>query len=128
MTDNINLYQSIGDELDLGKLYSMEIIQSLWGGYGQLVRLRFPVKSIIVKHVLLPKPSEHPRGWNTDLSHQRKLQSYQVEVNWYQKFSLDIDNKCRIPQGFKTFQNENEWLIVMEDLAGAGFKHTACFA
>ncbi|WP_319556947.1 phosphotransferase [uncultured Vibrio sp.] len=115
------LYQNIGDERNLGKLTSVEVIQSLWGGYGELVRLKFPKGSVIVKHVTLPKPSEHPRGWNTDRSHQRKLHSYQVEVSWYEHFSQPIDERCRIPKGLKCFQADNEWLIVMEDLAQAGF-------
>ena len=122
------LYEEIGKELNLGKPYSLEIIQSLWGGYGELVRLRFDEKSIIVKHVKLPKPSNHPRGWNTDLSHQRKLHSYQVEVSWYKEFTKEVDERCRVPKGLKTFQTENEWLIVMEDLAGVGFKHTTSHA
>ncbi|WP_156117734.1 phosphotransferase [Vibrio hyugaensis] len=118
---NNPLYQSIGDELNLGRLYRIDVIQSLWGGYGELVRLTFPSRSIIVKHVQLPKPLQHPRGWNTDRSHQRKLHSYQVEVSWYKYFSQMVDERCRIPQGLKCFQNETEWLIVMEDLALAGY-------
>lgn len=125
MDTSINpLYQNIGDELNLGILSSVDVIQTLWGGYGELVRLTFSDKSIIVKHVKLPKPSRHPRGWNSDLSHQRKLHSYQVEVNWYQEFSKSIDKRCRIPQGLKCFQTRNEWLIVMEDLDTAGFGST----
>ncbi|WP_182031943.1 phosphotransferase [Vibrio sp. B1FLJ16] len=116
-----SLYQNIGNDLNLGNLVTAEVIQSLWGGYGELVRLVFPERSVIVKHVTLPKPSEHPRGWNTDLSHQRKLHSYQVEVSWYDKFSHIPDEHCRFPQGLKCFQTDNEWLIVMEDLAQAGF-------
>ncbi|MGR5192372.1 phosphotransferase [Vibrio rotiferianus] len=119
------LYQSIGDELKLGSLERIDVIQSLWGGYGELVRLTFPSRSIIIKHVQLPKLSEHPRGWNTDRSHQRKLHSYQVEVSWYQHFSQTVDERCRIPQVLKCFQNENEWLIVMEDLAQAGYANVA---
>lgn len=115
------MYQNISQDLDLGALLSSEVIQSLWGGYGELVRLIFAKRSVIVKHVKLPKPSEHPRGWNTDRSHQRKLHSYQVEVSWYAHFSGVMDSHCRVPQGLKTFQSENEWLIVMEDLAEAGF-------
>ena len=120
------LYQNIGTELNLGLLSSVEVIQSLWGGYGELVRLRFQnkssqIKSIIIKHVKLPKTSEHPYGWNSDLSHKRKLHSYQVEVNWYQEFSKSLDERCRIPQGLKCFQSNNEWLIVMEDLEEVGF-------
>lgn len=118
------LYQDIGADLNLGMLIFVDVIQRLWGGYGELVRLTFSRKSIIVKHVKLPKPSHHPRGWNSDVSHQRKLHSYQVEVNWYQEFSTPIDERCRIPQGLKCFQTQNEWLIVMEDLAEAGFGST----
>lgn len=123
LTEPMNnpLYQSIGGELNLGRLYRIDVIQSLWGGYGELVRLTFPSRSIIVKHVQLPKPLQHPRGWNTDRSHQRKLHSYQVEVSWYKYFSQMVDERCRIPQGLKCFQNETEWLIVMEDLALAGY-------
>ncbi|PFG57881.1 ecdysteroid kinase [Vibrio sp. ES.051] len=121
MNDNHPLYQSIGEALKLGKLESIENIQSLWGGYGELVRIVFSTCSIIVKHVKLPKPSEHPRGWNTDRSHQRKLHSYQVEVSWYEHYTRSVDVRCRVPQGLKTCQADNEWLIVMEDLAQAGF-------
>ncbi|MFB1052533.1 phosphotransferase [Vibrio diabolicus] len=121
MNDNHQRYQSIGQELKLGNYQSVEVIQSLWGGYGELVRVTYSTCSLIIKHVKLPKPSEHPRGWDTDRSHQRKLHSYQVEVNWYTDFSREVSTRCRVPQGLKTFQSENEWLIVMEDLAEAGF-------
>lgn len=121
-------YQEIGDDLNLGHLTHIDVIQSLWGGYGELVRLTFPQSSIIVKHVKLPKPSEHPRGWNTNISHQRKLHSYQVEVNWYEHFSIPTDIRCPIPQGLQCFQTDNEWLIVMEDLAESGFTKTTWHA
>lgn len=118
------LYQKIGNELHLGTLTKIELIQELWSGYGELVRVTFPHKSIIIKHIQLPQPSQHPRGWNSDISHQRKLHSYQVEVNWYQNFSHPSDKRCRIPKGLKCFQTDNEWLIVMEDLANVGFPKT----
>lgn len=119
---NINpLYENIGIELNLGELVSFEIVQSLWSGYGEIVRLNFLKNSIIVKHIKLPKSNEHPHGWNTNLSHQRKIHSYKVEVYWYQNFSSNIDEYCRIPQGLKYFQSEDEWLIVMEDLVNTGF-------
>ncbi|MDF2152660.1 phosphotransferase [Vibrio sp. CAU 1672] len=118
------LYQQIGQELKLGTVHSAGVIQSLWGGYGELVRLHFAERNVIVKHVGLPKPSAHPRGWNTDRSHQRKLRSYQVEVNWYQHFSLLTDAQWRAPVGLMCRQTEHEWLIVMEDLAQAGFPDT----
>ncbi len=114
------LYQDIGKQLNLGLLSSSEVIQTLWGGYGELVRLRFQDTSIIIKHVKLPITTDHPYGWNTNLSHQRKIHSYEVEVNWYQEFSQTTDERCRIPKGLKCFQSKDEWLIVMEDLATVG--------
>ncbi|MCH9813985.1 MAG: ecdysteroid 22-kinase family protein [Epsilonproteobacteria bacterium] len=125
---NTPLYQEIGDDLNLGTLIHVDVIQTLWSGYGELVRLIFSDTCIIIKHVKLPKPSHHPRGWNSDHSHQRKLHSYQVEVNWYQNFSIPHDERCPIPQGLKCFQTPHEWLIVMEDLATLGFGHTTMIA
>lgn len=119
-----DLYQSIGTELNLGILQATEGIQSLWSGYGELVRLVFTNSSVIVKHVKLPQKSEHPRGWNTNLSHQRKVNSYKIETNWYEHFSEVVDERCRIPQSLKTYKGENEWLIVMEDLSQLGLTQT----
>lgn len=111
-----SLYKSIGEELELGSLISKEFIQSLWSGYGELVRLYFEKQSIIVKHIKLPEQQAHPRDWATKLSHKRKLHSYKVEVNWYENFSKTTDENCLTPKGLKTFKKDDEWLIVMEDL------------
>ena len=67
-------------------------IQSLWSGYGSIKRLQVKgagAPSVIVKLVSPPSSADHPRGWNTGLSHQRKLKSYQVESNWYETNSVD---------------------------------------
>lgn len=45
-------------------------------------------------------------------------------MNWYEHFSKKQDKRCFIPKGLKCFQNENECLIVMQDLATLGFTHT----
>lgn len=120
--ENINsLYQSIGIELNIGSLKNVEQIQGLWGGYGELSRLTFENSSVIIKHIKLPETSKHPYGWNTNISHQRKLKSYQVEVNWYEKFSKITDMRCYIPKGLKTYKTQNETIIVMEDLSKIGF-------
>lgn len=99
-------------------------IQNLWSGYGSIDRYRLSdstLASVIVKHVRLPKRSEHPRGWNTDISHQRKLRSYQVETAWYQHWAARCDEACRVPQCLALEQRENEFLIVMEDLDDSGY-------
>jgi hypothetical protein len=79
------------------------------------------IKSVIVKHVKLPDSSNHPRGWNTDFSHQRKVKSYQVESNWYKSFSKDCDSNSRVPACFFVEGVNDEVLIVLEDLDEAGY-------
>ena len=118
--------------LDIAKKLGMSappvkasVIQSLWGGYGELVRLHFDhAPNVIVKHVCLPDKAEHPKGWNTRLSHLRKVRSYQVETAWYQDYTQQPDPACAMPKGLLCEQSEKEWLIVMEDLAEAGFTTT----
>ena len=61
------------------ELVTLGEIQSLWSGYGSIVRYGLndaSIQSVVVKHVSLPETVAHPRGWHTDLSHQRKLKSY----------------------------------------------------
>lgn len=114
--------QSLGAE----GVDNVEHIQSLWSGYGELVRLYLAggnMPSVIVKYILLPSSEvqspDHPRGWNTSRSHQRKLDSYQVEVNWYRHYA----NLCQapVPQCLLVEQHDNEILLVLEDLAVAGY-------
>ena len=66
------------------------MIQELWSGYGQILRLRLTGgahQSVVAKFINLPEESKHPQGWNTNLSHQRKVRSYQVESYWYQHYN-----------------------------------------
>ncbi len=111
-------------------LYDMGVVQSLWSGYGNIVRIglkgtNYP--SVIVKHVK-PDNGNHPRGWNTDLSHERKLKSYQVETNWYQSsISNGIDKFARIPKCLGVKNHENDFLVVMEDLDHSGFQKRKSF-
>ncbi|MGR5335939.1 phosphotransferase [Vibrio gigantis] len=127
------LYQKIATSLGCHQGLDVQVIQRLWGGYGELVRLVFSqensaeLKSVIVKHVALPDKAEHPKGWNTKLSHQRKVHSYQVETEWYQSFTQEWDERCPVPVGLQCELQENEWLIVMQDLADIGFPLTSQF-
>lgn len=102
----------------------LEVVQSLWSGYGEIVRYLVDgadFNRIIVKHVKFPNSSNHPRGWNTDFSHQRKLKSYEVETAWYEKYSSQCDDSCRIPKCYHVETSKDEVLIVLEDLNESGF-------
>jgi len=62
---------------------------------------------------------QHPKGWNSDIGHLRKLKSYQVETNWYTNYSKQ--STARLPNCFFIEQTNDEVLIVLEDLDLAGY-------
>ena len=104
------------------------VVQVLWSGYGEIVRCQLdggPISSVIVKHVKLSGSwsgfGAHPRGWNTDRSHQRKMKSYVVESAWYQHWAHHCDDRCRVPGCLSVSNVAGETVIVMEDLDAAGF-------
>lgn len=105
-------------------ILEIEEIQSLWSGYGKIARYGLrggAIPSIVAKLIRIPTDSNHPRGWNTDLSHQRKIRSYEVEIEWYARWSEQCDAATRIPKCIASDTRGNETLIVLEDLDAAGF-------
>ena len=103
-------------------LFEKEMIQELWSGYGKIMRVGLEnasVESVVVKHVQLPININHPRGWNTDIGHQRKVKSYKVETTWYDTYSKN--SAARLPQCLAIENQDNEVLILLEDLDEAGY-------
>ncbi len=101
-----------------------EVVQSLWSGYGQIMRLRLeggPQTSVIVKHVTWPNHRDHPYGWSSDLSHERKLRSYQVETTWYDRYGERCPATCRVPRCLARKTLPDGVVIVLEDLDESGF-------
>lgn len=99
-----------------------EVIQELWSGYGKIIRIELTnaaVESVVVKHVKLPTFRNHPRGWNTDIGHQRKVKSYQVETTWYKRYSES--SAARLPKCLAIETQNDEVLMVLEDLDHSGF-------
>lgn len=99
-------------------------IETLWSGYGQILRVQLqggPVESVIVKHISPPDQTNHPRGWNSDRSHVRKLRSYDVESRWYQNYADDRNGLARMPGCYDVHQDAGRTVLVMEDLDHAGF-------
>ena len=99
-------------------------LQSLWSGYGSIDRYRLDgcdIPSVIVKHVRLTDGKRHPRGWNSDLSHRRKIKSYQVETHWYQHYAPLCDDHCRVPGILAVERHGDETIMIMEDLDASGF-------
>jgi hypothetical protein len=101
-----------------------QLIQNLWSGYGELNRYFLSSKerpSIIVKHIRFPSQPKHPRGWNTNRSHVRKVKSYEVELEWYRIWSEKTNLNCKVPFCFAIQAEEEEQLLVLEDLDAEGY-------
>ncbi len=98
----------------------IETIQTLWSGYGDIKRYHLidgVADSIIVKHIHIPRSGVS----NSDLSHKRKLKSYQVEINWYKAWNPQCDENCRTPYCYGVEIKDEEIIIVLEDLNQSGF-------
>ncbi|MFT5820056.1 MAG: hypothetical protein ACI8ZM_001290 [Crocinitomix sp.] len=97
----------------------IEVIQSLWSGYGKISRYQLDdslLNTVVVKFISLNQRSEHPRGWNTDYAHNRKVKSYEVETHWYEKWNQFCTNDCRVPKFIGSFSEGKDQWIILEDL------------
>lgn len=93
-------------------------IQSLWGGYGEAVRMSLDDgRSVVVKHVVPERGSG--RG------HERKLRSYAVEMAFYLDFAPRCPEQARVPTALHLDGGSRHSLFVLEDLAEAGFSRPA---
>lgn len=102
----------------------IEVIQELWSGYGEILRVFISgstCNSVIVKKISQPKLAIHPRGWNTETSNARKLKSYEVETNWYKQYNDQCDDNCRTPRFLHAWNSKGNSFILLEDLNDVGF-------
>lgn len=106
-------------------VHLVEEVQALWSDFGSLQRYFSPKlnKNIIVKKIAPPSPenSTHPRGWNTTTSHARKLKSYSIEVEFYQRFAQHTYDSCKVPQLIAANVQDDYTLLIMDDLVELGF-------
>ncbi len=100
-----------------------ESIQSLWSGYGEIARVRLLPgnETVVVKHVCPPEDRDHKYGWGGNVSHQRKLSSYENELAWYRGRSVNCRDSCRMAKLIASESGDNHWLFILEDLDAAGF-------
>lgn len=118
------IHQLISEITNAKEAQEIEQIQSLWSGYGMISKYALtesPLQTVVVKKIVYPNHTNHPRGWNTDSSHQRKVKSYQVETEWYKSFSTLCNLDCRVPECYGIEKLGEEQIIVLEDLDAAGF-------
>lgn len=120
-TPVVSLVKDVTGAAGVGRV---ELVQTLWSGYGQLVRCALDggsAPSVIVKHVRWPGEHRHPRGWSSDRSHQRKVRSYEVETHWYRAYASSCVASCRVPACLAVEHLGDEVVLVLEDLDQAGF-------
>lgn len=107
-----------------GKIVGVDRIQDLWSGYGQILKLHFvnsALPSLILKEIKVPQGQNHPRGWNSNLSLERKVKSYEIEKQWYQNYAHFCGAKCRVAKHYESFDFESKSYILLEDLDDAGY-------
>ena len=101
-----------------------ENVQTLWSGYGQIVRVfsQSRLTNFIVKAIAPDKNISHPRGWQSATGHERKLISYQVELAFYENHAALCTENCRVADLIAVEKTSKDTLLVLEDLDAAGFK------
>lgn len=119
----MDLLKELKTLLQAPSLLIEQEIQSLWSGYGQIIRCKSDKngKQYVVKVVAPSNVGAHPRGWNTSIGHQRKLKSYQVEAHFYQKFAKQTDEYNKVPTLVASKSTAEYTLLVMEDLDDSGY-------
>lgn len=118
------LEQKIAELTGATDVQQLEVIQKLWSGYGSIIRyslLGCQYNSVVVKHIDLRTAGSHPRGWNTDISHQRKVKSYQVEMEWYKTRQSHNRPESRFPECHGVYEGDDQSVIILEDLNASGF-------
>ena len=108
------------DKLQATKILDISLIQNLWSGYGELSRVTTNKGSVIAKFIKFPTERDHPRGWSSDIGHDRKKKSYQIEKHWYS--NLDTVKGARMAKCFDVGHVGEHEYILLEDLQDNDFK------
>jgi streptomycin 6-kinase len=90
----------------------VERIQSLWSGWGEIVRYALEGASSPSVVVKIVRP-----GRGSERGSARKHRSYEVEAAWYRDWSARCEGVCRVPRALHV----SEGLFVLEDLDAAGY-------
>jgi hypothetical protein len=101
------------------KVARVERIQSLWGGYGELVRAHLvggAEPTVIMKWVRAPRARD-----TRDVSHRRKARSYDVEQTFYRSYASRCEGDPRVARHLGQRKSESEWVLALEDLDAVGF-------
>ena len=109
------LVESILSKTHAKKLDNISDVQTLWRGYGKIIRANLDNQPIIIKFIACPESVE------SDVSHERKIKSYNVEINWYQNFNMKI-LASHSPNFVASGQADNNKFLILEDLKPSRFE------
>jgi hypothetical protein len=118
------LKQEILDNTGASEIRKVELVQSLWSGFGAIERVYLDGskrESIIIKRIQPPSKMKHPRGWNSDISANRKIRSYEIEKNWYKNYVSELPVEIKVPEFLFTFDCDEFTAVAMEDLKSSGY-------
>lgn len=118
---SLNIQTLILRATGAGGARPLETVQQLWGGYGSIVRYELSgslLRRVVVKYVCL---AEGPQGGASGISHRRKLRSYEVERQWYERWAALCGPQCRVPRCLALYARQGQLLLVLEDLDASGF-------
>ena len=99
------------------------LLQTLWSGYGQCFRFYSPKldRYLVAKAIKPPSQPNHPKGWHSATSHQRKLDSYAIEHHFYQYYPDKLTNSP-VPTLIASDHYDNCRLLIMQDLDSLGYR------
>lgn len=127
-----NIEQFVIDATGATAANASELIQTLWRGYGEIVRVAVEgtdTLSIIVKHIHATQTLDNKRAavgtrdgsTSSTRSHKRKLRSYAVETQWYRNAGTHCTDHWPIARCYGTAETANGQFIALEDLDAAGY-------
>lgn len=104
-------------------IHQFKLVQSLWSDFGQLLRCYSPARQshLIIKLISQPSTFNHPRGWNSQHSVQRKWRSYQIEQYFYAQFAPQLAGNNQLASLINVGQHDSMLALVLSDLNEAGF-------
>ncbi|MBS2036760.1 phosphotransferase [bacterium] len=100
----------------LGRVRESSLIQRLWGGYGDLRRVYLENGTSVILKLVRP-----PQEARLSASDRRKRLSYEVERAWYLGPARQCDERCRVARLLEVERAGEICLMLLEDLANAGY-------
>jgi hypothetical protein len=113
-----SLEKFILDSTNAKEILSFNKVQTLWSGYGEIVKIKIKgenIFTVVIKNIIFPD------SINTSFSHQRKSKSYEVEMNWYQYWSHLCNDKFKTPKCLGIKKDEYNFAFILEDMDSSGY-------